>query len=75
VVDTQSVQFIVLELMEGGDLLRRVHPHKTLQEAHIKLIFFQLALAIEYLHQQKIVHRDIKVGPHVPYKQQWNKHF
>jgi serine/threonine protein kinase len=70
VVDTPSVQFIVLELMEGGDLLTRVHPKKTLQEADIKLIFFQLAKAIEYLHQQQIVHRDIKVSSHVAYKQQ-----
>jgi serine/threonine protein kinase len=47
--------------MEGGDLLRRVHPHNYLKEADMQLIFFQLAQAIEYLHQKSIVHRDIKV--------------
>lgn len=60
VVDTHSVLFFVLEFMEGGDLLRRVFPYNSLKEADMKLIFFQLAQAIEYLHQKSIVHRDIK---------------
>jgi serine/threonine-protein kinase Chk2 len=65
VVDTESIQFIVLEFMEGGDLYSRVYPKNTLKEGDVKLIFFQLALAIEYLHEKNIVHRNIKVGPHV----------
>jgi serine/threonine protein kinase len=72
VVDTQSVLFIILEFMEGGDLLRRMHPYNSLKEADMKLIFFQLAQAIEYLHQKSIVHRDIKVIIHITKKQQWN---
>ena len=64
-MDTISSLFIVLEFMEGGDLSTRVHPVNSLQESHIKLIFFQLAQAIQYLHRQNIVHRDIKVGPYM----------
>ncbi|XP_069671150.1 ovarian-specific serine/threonine-protein kinase Lok-like [Periplaneta americana] len=62
VVNTDSHMFIVLEYMEGGDLFSRVHPVRMLQEADIKLIFYQLVHAIQYLHEHKIVHRDLK--PH-----------
>jgi serine/threonine protein kinase len=55
--------------MEGGDLQTRVHPRNCLKEADMKLIFFQLAQAIEYLHKKSIVHRDIKVITCVANKQ------
>ena len=65
VEDTSSSLFIVLEFMEGGDLLERVQAVMLLQESHMKLIFYQLAQAIHYLHQENVVHRDIKVGPYM----------
>ena len=64
-MENPSSLFIVLEFMEGGDLSTRVREAVLRQESHIKLIFFQLAQAIQYLHQQNIVHRDIKVGPYM----------
>ncbi|KAJ9578374.1 hypothetical protein L9F63_005406, partial [Diploptera punctata] len=59
VVDTFSTLFIVMEMMDGGDLMKRVIS-KSLTEANIKLIFFQLVQAIQCLHKHNVVHRDIK---------------
>eukprot|EP01137_Pigoraptor_chileana_P006244 Opistho-2@50378 len=52
--------FFVVDLMLGGDL--RFHLNKTgaFAEDRVKLYAVELSLAIEYLHERKIIHRDIK---------------
>ncbi|XP_012927385.1 serine/threonine-protein kinase Chk2 isoform X2 [Heterocephalus glaber] len=52
--------YIVLELMEGGELFDRVVGHKHLKEATCKLYFYQMLLAVQYLHENGIIHRDLK---------------
>ena len=52
VIDTPNFLFIVLELAGGGELFDKI--------IEAKLHFFQIALAIKYLHFKKICHRDLK---------------
>ena len=50
----------VLELMEGGELFNRVKAGQGLDEAVAKLYFYQMLMAVEYLHRNGIIHRDLK---------------
>lgn len=60
IVDTPKAVYIVLELMEGGELFERIKSRGRLTEKCAKLIFYQVVLAVHYLHQRGITHRDLK---------------
>lgn len=58
--ETQGCVYIVLEYLEGGELTDRILSIQTLPEGIIKLLFYQIAQAVQYLHNQGITHRDLK---------------
>ncbi|KAK4292502.1 hypothetical protein Pmani_034735 [Petrolisthes manimaculis] len=60
VMDTPEKIYIVMEAAGGGELFDRLVDNGRLPEATAKFYFYQLALAIQYLHSKKITHRDIK---------------
>ena len=47
--------------MEGGELFERIKKFNGLPEENAKFIFYQVALAVNYLHENGITHRDLKV--------------
>nr|CAD7402791.1 unnamed protein product [Timema poppensis] len=59
--ENDRMVYIVLELMEGGDLFGMLTPYNKLNESTSKLMFYQVVLAVQYLHQRAITHRDLKV--------------
>ncbi|XP_058126416.1 ovarian-specific serine/threonine-protein kinase Lok isoform X2 [Anopheles ziemanni] len=60
IVDKPDSVYMVLEYMEGGDLLTRIISNKHLTEKTAKLFFLQMCHAVKYLHEQGITHRDLK---------------
>lgn len=54
--------FIVMEYADGGDLYTKVKSQKgkLLSEKQVLFYFSQICLALGYLHERRILHRDLK---------------
>ncbi|CAB3221889.1 unnamed protein product [Arctia plantaginis] len=60
VFDSQEAVYIVLELMQGGELFDRITKQGHLTEHFTRFLFRQMVLAVKYLHSRGITHRDLK---------------
>ncbi|TFK37078.1 hypothetical protein BDQ12DRAFT_705992 [Crucibulum laeve] len=61
VIATESSIWIVTELCCGGELFDYLVEKGRLAEDETKVLFGQLCLAVAYLHENGIVHRDLKL--------------
>lgn len=52
--------YLVLDLMTGGDLRYHLGIHRTFSESTTKFFVACLVTALEYLHANKVIHRDVK---------------
>lgn len=58
--ETDDALYIILELVEGGELFERIVAHGQFDEATTKFLFRQMAIGVKYLHEHSITHRDLK---------------
>lgn len=49
-----------MELVKGEELFDYVRKHGPLPEITAAKIFYQIVMAVQYLHSLGIAHRDIK---------------
>lgn len=59
-IDTPSSMYLVLELVNGGDLFDAITGVTRFSEPQAKVMVRHLASALAYLHINSIVHRDVK---------------
>lgn len=52
--------FMVVDLLLGGDLRYHLQQNVRFQEDTVKLFICELAMALDYLQSQRIIHRSVK---------------
>ncbi|TFK84444.1 Pkinase-domain-containing protein [Polyporus arcularius HHB13444] len=61
VIETDKYIGIILEYASGGELFDHILAHRFLREKDACKLFSQLISGVWYIHQKKIVHRDLKL--------------
>ena len=59
-IETQSQVFLILELMEGGELFDKIVEMGSFTETDAADLTKKILGALNYMHARGIIHRDLK---------------
>lgn len=59
-IEDNDNYYIVSEVVKGGELFKRLTKLNTFTEVQAADVIYQVMRGLNYLHQQKITHRDMK---------------